>query len=166
MTTDSTTDSNKLSAHTTWLFALGSIAAGIGASYALSGFGQKVTAGVYFALVAIGGFLSTYLTRARVRGAVLSFVTGAAVAAVAYFFLVSSLFETATTMMADAASAGQATAEGAKAGAAMGKTFGIFVAAIVFLETIVAGIGGAFAGNKVRGQGGFAALGAMAKSAR
>lgn len=166
MTTDSTTDSNKLSPHTTWLFALGSIAAGIGASYALSGFGQKVTAGVYFAIVAIGGFLSTYLTRARVRGAVLSFVTGAAVAAVAYFFLVSSLFETATTMMADAASAGQATAEGAKAGAAMGKTFGIFVAAIVFLETIIAGIGGAFAGSKVRGQGGFAALGAMAKSAR
>jgi hypothetical protein len=48
----------------------------------------------------------------------------------------------------------------------MGKTFGIFVAVIVFLETIVAGIGGAVAGGKVRGQGGLAALGAMAKSAR
>ena len=38
-------------------------------------------------------------------------------------------------------------------------------AALVFLESIVAGIGGAVAGKKVRGHGGFAALGALAKSA-
>ncbi len=161
-----TTDTNKLSRHTAWLFAFGSIAAGIAASYALNGLGQKVTAAVYFAIVAIGGFTSTYMTQARVRGAVLTFITGAAVAGIAYYFLVSSLFTQATTVMADAASGGQATAEGAKAGAKMGNVFGIFVAAIVFLETIAAGIGGAIAGAKVRGQGGLAALGAMAKSAR
>ena len=161
-----TTESNKLSAHTTWLFAFGSIAAGIAASYALSGLGTKVTAAVYFAIIAIGGFASTYMTRARVRGAVLAFFTGAAVAAIAYFFLVSSIFETTTTVMTDTVSGGAATSEGAKAGAAMGRTFGIFVAVMVFLETIIAGIGGAVAGKKVRGQGGFAALGAMAKSAR
>jgi hypothetical protein len=164
--TMTTTDSNKLSAHTTWLFAFGSIAAGIAASYALQGLGTKVTAAVYFAIVALGGFASTYLTRARARGAVLSFVAAAAVAGVAYYMLVSSLVETTTTVMTDAASAGQATSEGAKAGATMGKTMGMFVGAIIFLETIVAGIGGALAGKKVRGQGGFAALGAMAKSAR
>lgn len=157
---------HKLSAHTTWLFAFGSIATGIVASYALQGLGQKVTAAIYFAIVAIGGFLSTYLTRARVRGAVLSFLAAAGVAAVAYFLLVSHIFSSATTVMADAASAGQATAEGAKAGATLGKTMGIFVAAIVFLETIVAGIGGSIAGAKTRGQGGLAALGALAKSAR
>jgi hypothetical protein len=163
MTTDT-----KLSPHTTWLFAFGSIAAGIVASYALSRFGQKVTAGVYFAIVAAGGFASTYLTRARVRGAVLSFLTGAAVAAVAYFMLVSHVTEHATTVMTNAASGGDAhaAAQGAAAGATMGKAFGIFVAVVVFLETIVAGIGGAVAGGKVRGQGGLAALGAMAKSAR
>ncbi|HEY5921326.1 MAG TPA: hypothetical protein VIV11_06635 [Kofleriaceae bacterium] len=161
-----TTEQNKLSPHTTWLFAFGSVAAGIAASYALNGLGTKVTAAVYFALVAIGGFASTYLSRARVRGAVLSFFTAAAVAAVAYFFLVSSLFEQTTTVMTDTVSGGAATAEGAKAGAAMGKTFGIFVAAIIFLETIVAGIGGAIAGGKLRGQGGLSALTAMAKSAR
>lgn len=166
MTTTTNNESTKLSAHTAWLFAFGSIATGIAASYALSGLGQKVTAAVYFAIVAIGGFASTYLTRARVRGAVLTFVTGAAVAAVAYFFLVSSLFETATTVATSAASGGTAAAEGAKAGALMGKTFGIFVAAIVFIETLVAGIGGAVAGSKVRDQGGLSALGAMAKSAR
>ena len=161
-----TTEQNKLSPHTTWLFAFGAVATGIAASYALNGLGTKVTAAVYFAIVAIGGFASTYLSRARVRGAVLSFFTAAAVAAVAYFFLVSSVFEQTTTVMTDTMSGGAATAEGAKAGAAMGKTFGIFVAVIVFLETIVAGIGGAIAGGKVRGQGGLGALTAMAKSAR
>ncbi len=68
--------------------------------------------------------------------------------------------------MTDGGRGAGAAGEGAKAGAAMGKTFGIFIAAIVFLETIVAGIGGAIAGGKVRGQGGLAALSAMAKSAR
>lgn len=160
------TSDTKLSQHTTWLFALGSIAAGIGASYALQGLGTKVTAAVYFAVVAIGGFLSTYLTRAKTGGAILSFLVGAAVAAGAYYLLVSHVTAQVTTAMGDMASSGQAHAQAATAGAQMGKTFGIFVAVIVFLETIVAGIGGAVAGSKSRGQGGLAALGAMAKSAR
>ena len=161
-----TTTTSKLSSHTIWLFAFGSIAAGIAASFALSGLGQKVTAAAYFAIVAIGGFASTYLTRARVRGAVLAFLTAAAVAAVAYFFLVDHIFRTATTVLSDAVSGGQAHAQGAQAGAVFGRVFGVFVAALVFLETIVAGIAGAVAGAKSRGQGGLAALGALAKSAR
>ena len=148
----------KLSPHTTWLFAFGSIAAGIATSYALSGLGQKVTAAVYFAIVAIGGFGSIYWTRARVRGAVLAFFTAAAVAAVSYYFLVNSMFTQATTALTNG--------EGAKAGAQLGNVFGIFVGVIVFLETIVAGIGGAIAGGKARGAGGLAALNALAKSAR
>jgi hypothetical protein len=161
MTTDS-----KLSSQTVWLFAFGSIAAGIATSYAMSGLGQKVTAAVYFAIVAIGGFLSTYLTRARVRGAVLAFLTAAAVAGVAYFFLVDHVFRTVTTVAGDAVSAGAAHEQAAEAGAEMGRTFGIFIGAMVFLETIIAGIGGAVAGAKTRGKGGFAALGAAARSAR
>jgi hypothetical protein len=161
------TDRNqKLSPHTTWLFAFGAVAAGIATSYALAGLGQKVTAAIYFAIVALGGFLSTYLTRARIGGAILAFVAVAAVAAVSYFFLVDSLFRTATTVATDAVSGGTAHAEGLAAGAQMGKTFGIFVAVIVFLETVVAGIGGAVAGAKSRGAGGLAAVGAFAKSAR
>ena len=160
------TNQTKLSPHTTWLFAFGSIAAGIGASFALSGLGQKVTAAVYFAIVAIGGFLSTYLTSARVRGAVLAFIVAASCAAVAYFFLVDHIFRTATTVMTDAVSGGQAHAQGVQAGALFGKTFGIFVAVIVFLESIVAGIGGAVAGGKSRGAGGLAALAAATKAAR
>ncbi|MBL0218417.1 MAG: hypothetical protein IPQ07_31610 [Myxococcales bacterium] len=158
-----TTNDTKLSRHTTWLFSFGAIAAGIATSYALSGLGQKVTAAAYFAIVAIGGFASTYLTKARVRGAVLSFLTAGAVAAVAYYFLVSSLFSTATQVVADT---GGAHAQGVQAGAKLGNTMGMFVAVIVFLESIVAGIGGAIAGDKARGSGGFAALGAMARSAR
>jgi hypothetical protein len=159
-----TTDSSKLSPHMTWLFAFGSIAAGIATSYALSGLGQKVTAAVYFAIVAIGGFLSTYLTRARVRGAVLTFLVGAVTAAGAYFLLIDHIVATATSTIND--TLGGNHAEGARAGAAMGKTMGMFVAAIVFLETIVAGIGGAFAGAKSRGKSGLAALGSLMKTAQ
>jgi len=156
----------KLSPHTTWLFAFGSIAAGIATSYALSGLGSKVTAAVYFGLVAIGGFLSTYLTRAKTGGAILSFLVAAVVAAGSYYFLVSHITAQVTTQMGDMTSAGQAHAQAVDAGSKMGQTFGIFVAIIVFLETIVAGIGGAVAGAKSRGAGGLSALGAMAKSAR
>ena len=164
--TQASTD--KLSAHTTWLFAFGSIAAGIAASYALSGLGQKVTAAAYFAIVAIGGFASTYMTRAKLGGAIASFLVAAIVAAGAYFMLVDHLFATTVTTMTDLSSGGDVHAhtQGVEAGATMGKVFGIFVAVIVFLETIVAGIGGAVAGRKSRGTEGFAALGAMAKSAR
>ena len=157
---------SKLSSHTVWLFAFGSVAAGIATSYALSGLGQKVTAAVYFALVAIGGFGATYLTRARVRGAVLAFLVAAACAGAAYFTLVDHLFHSATTVLADAASGGAAHAQGDAAGAVMGRTMGVFVAVLVFLETIVAGIGGAVAGGKARGQGGLAALAAAARASR
>ena len=158
--------SKKLSPHTIWLFAFGAVAAGIVTSYALAGLGQRVSAAVYFAVVAIGGFASTYMTRARVRGAVLSFLVAATAAAIGYFFLVDHLVSTGTTMLADTVSGGQQHAQGAAMGATFGKTFGVFVAVIVFLESIVAGIGGAVAGGKARGQGGLAALGSMARSAR
>lgn len=155
----------KLSSHMVWVFALGSVAAGIGASYAASGLGQKAAAAIYFALVGIGGFAATYLTTARVRGAVAAFLLTAAVAAIAYFFLVNSIVATATTAMTDVASGGQAHAQGAQAGATFGKMFGIIVAAVVFVETIVAGIGGAIVGDKVRGKGGIAALQGMSRAA-
>jgi len=158
------TNDTKLPPSTTWLFAFGAIAAGIGTSYAASGLGQKATAAIYFAIVAIGGFASTYMTRARVRTSVLAFLTAAAVAAVAYFFLVDAIFHTATTAVTTAANATDANA--AAAGAKMGRIMGAFVGGIVFLETIVAGIGGAIAGDKSRGNGGLAALGALARSAR
>ena len=155
----------KLSSHSVWLFALGSVAAGIGASYAAAGLGQKVAAGVYFAVVAIGGFASTYLTKARVRGAVGAFLAVGAIAAVTYFFLVDSMFRTATVAVTDAASGGAAHAQGVEAGATFGKFFGIIIGAVVFLETIVAGITGAVVGNKVKANGGISAMSTMSRAA-
>lgn len=160
-----TTTSTKLSPHTVWLFSLGATLAGIGASYAVTGLGQKAAAAVYFGVVAIGGFASTYLTRARVRGAVLAFLTTATLAAIAYFFLVNALFQTATTVMTDAVSGGAAHAEGVQAGATFGRFFGIIVAVVVFLETVIAGIGGAVAGSKVRDKGGLTAISALGRAA-
>ncbi len=158
------TKPDKLSPHTTWLFAFGSIAAGLGISYALSGLGQKATAAVYFAIVALGGFAATYLTRARTAGAILSFTVGAAIAAATYFLLVDHLVSAATTVMSDAVSAGQAHQQGVQAGAQLGKEMGIFVAVIVFIETLVAGIGGAAAGAKARGTGGLEAISRAARA--
>ncbi len=155
----------KLSSHMVWVFALVAVAAGIGASYAASGLGQKAAAAIYFALVAVGGFASTYLTKARVRGAVAAFLTVGAIAAVTYFFLINSIVSQATTVVADAASGGQAHAQGAQAGATFGKMFGIMVGAVVFVETIIAGITGAVVGDKSRGRGGIAALKGISRAA-
>ena len=145
----------KLSSHMVWVFALAAVAAGIGASYAAAGFGQKAAAAVYFAVVAAGGFASTYLTKARVRGAVGAFLAVGAIAAVAYFFLVDQIFRTATVAMTDAVSGGAADAhaQGVEAGATFGRFFGIVIGAVVFLETIVAGITGAVIGDKARTKG-------------
>ena len=156
---------SKLSPHTTWLFAFGSIAAGIATSYALTGLGQKVTAAVYFGLVAIGGFLSTYLTRARVGGAILAFLTAGVVAAGGYYLLMSHLMGGATTAMADRVRLPSPRASG-RCRRADGPYDGHLRRGDQFLETIVAGIGGAVAGWKSRSAGGLQALGAMAKSAR
>jgi hypothetical protein len=155
----------KLSGSMVWLFALGSVAAAIGASYATTGLGQKVSAAVYFAIVAIGGFGSTYLTKARVRAAVGAFLLTGAAAAIAYFFLVNHIVASTTVAMTDAVSGGQGHQAGVQAGATFGKFFGIIVAAVVFLETIVAGITGAVIGGKSRDKSGLAAVSAMTRAA-
>jgi hypothetical protein len=156
------TSKSKLSPHTVWLFAIGSIAAALGVSYALSGMGQKVTAAVYFAIVAVGGFLSTYATRARVVSAILAFLLGAGAAAGGYWALIASLSHSVT----NAVTAGSTDAAAVHAGNQMANTLGIFVAVIVFLETFVAGCAGSVAGAKSRGQGGLAALASATRAAQ
>lgn len=159
---------DKLSPATVWLFSFGSIALGIGSSYALSGVGQKAAAAAYFAVVAIGAFASTYLTRARLGAAIGAFLVAGLVAAACYFKLVDSIFHDATVQMTDAVSGNDAVAhENAhQAGSFIGKFFGIFVAICVFLETLVASLAGTIAGWRSRGQGGFLALASAARAAR
>lgn len=162
-----TTESKKLSPGTSWLFALGSVGAAVAITFALSGLGQKANAAIYFAIVAAGGFASTYLTRAKLGSAILGFLASAAIAAVAYYFLVGHIVAAATSMTVDVAALGDAKAHtaGQAAGGFFGAFFGIFVAIIVFLETLIAGIVGSVAGHRSRGQGGLAAVGALARSA-
>jgi hypothetical protein len=156
--------SNKLSPNTIWLFAFGSIIAGIGVSYATMGLGQKVTAALYFAIVAAGGFLGMYLSSAKMRVAVLAFLLGSVVAAAGYYMLIKHMISATTSIVSDGL--GGDHSEGVKVGNALGGFMGLFTAIIVFLETIVAGIGGAFAGWKSRGKSGLAALGSFAKIAK
>lgn len=165
-TTTSPSDDKKLGAGVTWLFAIGGVAAGIALSFALQGLGQKATAAIYFAIVAAAGFGSTYLTRAKFGGAAVAFAVAAALAGVGYFFLVDHFMRAATTVMTDAVSMGNAHAAGVEAGAMFGRTFGIFAAVIAFLETIIAGLIGSFAGARAKGTGGFAAAAALARSVR
>jgi hypothetical protein len=157
---------SKLSPHSVWLFSFGSIAAAIGASYAASGLGQKAAAGIFFAIVGLGGFASTYLTRAKMGAAVGAFLAGSVVAAVSYYFLVAHMVSAMTSAMVDVTSGGAAHSQGVMAGNAFGGMFGIFVAVIIFLETIVAGIGGAFAGSRARGGSTGAVLAGLARSAQ
>jgi hypothetical protein len=147
-TTTSTATTTKLSPNLVWLFATAAVAAGIGSSFALAGLGQKATAAIYFGIVAIGGFVSTYATRASITRAVMAFLSVALLAAVAYYFLVDYVFRTATTTMTDAMSGGAAHADGARAGSVFGHMFGVVVAMLVFLETGVAGVVGIVAGRK------------------
>ena len=154
----------KLPSGTSWLFALGGVAAGIALSFALQGLGQKATAAIYFAVVAAAGFGATYLTRSKFGGAALAFCASAAIAGVAYFFLVDHFMRAATSVMTDAVSLGRAHAQGVEAGAVFGRTFGIFIAIMVFLETIIAGLLGAFAGYRARDKGGLAAVGSLART--
>ena len=141
---------NALHPQTTWLVALGAVAVGIGVGFLTKGLDPKISAGIYAGIVGLAGFGSMYLTRARLRDAVLAFFVAAAACAVLYYFVVSSVIGGATTVMGDAVSGGQAHEQAKEAGTFMGRFFGVFAAAIAFLETLIGGIVGAVAGNKYR----------------
>jgi hypothetical protein len=137
---------------TTWLFALGAVAVGIGVGFLTRGLDPKISAGIYAAIVGAAGFGSTYLTRAKVRQAVLAFFVAAVACAGLYYLVVSSVMREATVLVTDTVSGGAAHADGVKAGATFGTFFGVIAAAIAFLETLVGGIIGAVAGAKLRGE--------------
>lgn len=143
---------NALHPQTTWLFAFGAVAVGIGVGFLTRHMSPKISAAIYAAIVGAAGFGSIYLTRARLRDAVLAFFVAAAACAVLYYFVVSSLIGGATTTLTDAVSGGQQHEQAAKMGSVFGRFFGVFAAAVAFLETLVGGIVGAVWGNKLRGK--------------
>jgi hypothetical protein len=137
---------------TTWLFAFGAVVIGIGVGYLTRGLSPKISAGIYAAIVGLAGFGSMYLTRARLRTAVLAFFVAAVACAGLYYLVVSSVIGDTTTLMTDSMSGGQAHEQNAKIGTTFGRFFGIFAAAVAFLETLVGGVIGAIAGGKFRAQ--------------
>lgn len=137
----------KLNGNLVWAFALGAIVLGIAAAWLTASMGNKVSAAVYFGVFAAAGFLSVFLTRSKTAMGVLAFGLAAAVSGLVYYFIVSSVFAEATTSMTSAV--GAAT-EADKAGATMGTTMGLFAAGIIFLDTLIAGIGGCIVGAKQR----------------
>ncbi|HEY4180324.1 MAG TPA: hypothetical protein VGM90_25955 [Kofleriaceae bacterium] len=154
--------SSKLSPGFAWLFALLSLVVGAGLSFAFKGLGSKAMGGAYFASLVVGGFLATYMTRAKTGGAVLAFLTLAGGAAAAYYLVIAKLFSTVAEAAPTAGSAADVAAT--KAFEAVGNGIGIFVAVIVFFATFIPGTIGASVGSSVRGKTGMEAAGAMAKS--
>ncbi|HEY1551936.1 MAG TPA: hypothetical protein VGG28_29120 [Kofleriaceae bacterium] len=140
MTTDA-----KLSASASWLFVLGSIVAGIGASYALAGAGIIASAGAYFVIVLVGAALATRKTLATAGSTIGRVLVLAIAASIAYFVLIHHAVHTAAVSTTDIDAA---TAD--KAGAVVGSAFGTIVAIATFVETLIAGIIGALIGARGR----------------
>lgn len=137
----------KLNGNLVWVFAAGAIVLGIAAAWVTASMSNKVSAAVYFGVFAGAGFLSVFLTKSKTGVGVIAFVVAAAASALIYYIIVMSAFAEATTTMVTAAGAAE---EAGKAGAAMGTTMGLFAAGIIFLDTLIAGIGGCIVGAKQR----------------
>jgi hypothetical protein len=135
-----------------WLFAFGAVALGLAVGFLTKDLNPKISAAIYAGIVGLAGFLSMYLTRAKLGTAVLAFFVAAAACAGLYYVLVSSIMSTATSVMTDAVSGGQAHEQGKEIGTTFGRFFGVFAAAIAFLETFIGGVIGAVAGRKLRAQ--------------
>jgi hypothetical protein len=138
----------KLNGNLVWAFALGAIVLGIAAAWLTAGMGNKVSAAVYFGVFAAAGFLSVFLTRSKTGVGVLAFGVAAVASGLIYYFIVSSIISGATAEMATAV--GGAADDASKAGSVMGSTMGLFAAGLIFLDTLVAGIGGCLVGAKQR----------------
>ncbi|HPH64685.1 MAG TPA: hypothetical protein PLF40_03040 [Kofleriaceae bacterium] len=147
---------NRFAPSAIWLFALAAIVLGVGTAFATKNLPPKIAAGVYAAIVGAAGFGAGFATRAKLRSTVGVFLVAAVVVGVGYYFLVSHIFSTAVTTLTDTTTAmggdAAAKANGAHAAGVFGKFFGIFAGVVGFLETLIVGIGGAVAGNKLKEQ--------------
>jgi len=130
----------KLSPHLVWLFALVAVAGGLGVAYLTAHMGWKASAAalglVVGALACAGGFF----TRASPVQAIAPFVVGGAGVAAAYYVVIKQVMTASASLV------------GAGAGAAngFGGTAAILFSGIILVDVLVAGIGGAIVGMKLR----------------
>ncbi|HEY4057915.1 MAG TPA: hypothetical protein VGM39_14975 [Kofleriaceae bacterium] len=151
----------KLSPHLTWLFAIGAVLLGTGA-YMVLPHTSKVGGYAYFGIIALGGFLATFLTRAKTGGAVLSFLVASLGAAAGYYLVIAKAASVAASTITTGSAADVAAAQHAVNG--LGSIMGGFVAVIVFLVTFVPGTIGASVGSAVRGKPGAMGAASLARS--
>jgi hypothetical protein len=129
----------KLPPHLVWLFALVAVGGGLAISYVTAPMGLKVSAiafAVFFGAVACA---AAFLTRATAAQAIVPFVVASLGIGAIYFVVTRKVI----TETADAFGAG-----GAVDG--FGSATAIVVAAIVLCDALVASIGGAIFGLKLR----------------
>jgi hypothetical protein len=126
----------KLHANLVWLFGLGAILLALGGGYATANMGVKVSSAVFLGVFAVAGFLAAYLTAAGTGRTILAFLTASILTGGLYYVVISR---------AIAAAAGDSTS-----GASAGSAFGAFFAAVVFLETVAAGIAGILVASKAK----------------
>ena len=131
-----------------WVFAVGAVLVGLGASWATAGMSSKISAAIYFGVFSLAGFAALYLTRAKTVIGVLAFILAAVASGVFFHIIVSSMISEAVTVTATVAG-GPADA-GAAMGSTMGSIMGAFAGVIVGLETLIAGLGGVIVGARQR----------------
>jgi hypothetical protein len=130
----------KLSPHFVWLFALVAVAGGVGIAYLTAPHGYKVTAGAVFAFVGLLACASAWLTRASTLGVIGPWIIASLGLAVVYFVVVKRVL-------------GGAASELGVSGAAadsLGGTVAAVFAGVVLVDALVASIGGAVFGIKLR----------------
>ncbi|HJK92722.1 MAG TPA: hypothetical protein RMH85_32770 [Polyangiaceae bacterium LLY-WYZ-15_(1-7)] len=128
-----------LDAKFVWLFALAAVLLGAGSGYVTSGMGGSVASAVYFGIFSVSGFLATLLTRSKVGMAIGAFALASLLSAGGYYFLVASATQEATEALGATGDTG-----------ALGAFMGGFVAVIVLVGTLVAGIAGTVTGGRFR----------------
>lgn len=127
----------KLSPHFVWLFAVVAVVGGLGLSFLTAKMGWKVSAGVFFAFVGAASCASAWLTRSTTFQAIGPFVVASFGLAGAYYMILKRVMDAAASSL------------GAGSSGFGAKAAGLF-AAIILIDVLVASIGGALFGIKLR----------------
>lgn len=132
------------------LLGLVAVALAVGSGYATAGMGQTIGLAIFFAIFAAAGFAASFATKAGKGTAILVMIVAALITGGVYYGIVSSTMAEATETLS--AGVGAQGDEASEAGGIMGAFFGIVVAIVAMADALVAGIGGAIAGAKVKAQ--------------
>jgi len=132
-------NTKRLSPHFVWLFALIAVIGGLGISFVTAKAGWKVSAMAFFGFVGLMAFLGGYLTRASTMQVIGPFILASAALGAVYYAIVKSVMSAAADAMGATGRADSAAA-----------TMGAIAAVIIIIDALVASVGGATFGVKLR----------------